>query len=285
MHKHYRCICWIMGISILCFLGGCGKQKNSQHQKETIGEKKEKTSDTLQWALYEGAEISSAIQKELNQRLIKKGLKPVEFVTVTPDYPEYLSGDLDYEKLVQYYLEQVEEGNFDLVTVPGISGNFDYYSIFVKAGALEPLGDYLNSGTQGGQLKNAYSNKVWEKLEYERDVYGVLTALTNFNCYLVANQDLAEQYGIDMETLSLDNWQDIVATVGKGEQEKGNHTFLPIYDFPAGRSVSRESALCDLLILDTFMNCISLGFYPMIIPCANREQIAGKNCRRVIFFW
>lgn len=249
MHKNHRWSCWIVGISAFCLLTGCEKQRNSQPQKETVGEKIEKASDALQWALYEGAEISPAIQEELNRWLMENGLEPVEFVTVMPDYPEYWSTDNNYEKMVQYYLEQVEKSDFDLVTLPQAVLGFEYYPIFVEAGALEPMDSYLETHSSGQELRDAYPEKVWKKLNYEGEVYGALTSDFKYNCYLVGNQTIAGQYGIDLQELSRENCLELAAEVGKKEQENGNSTFLPFFYYPAEKSAEREDSLCKLINL------------------------------------
>lgn len=247
MEKKLRHISMFIGFLGIYIFAGCGYQEKAQQQEQPLRADEGQVSDVLQWALYEGADIPLSIQEELNQKLMKKGLKPVEFVTVTADYPEYWSGDFDYEKLVQYYLEQVEKSDFDLVTLPQAVLGFEYYPIFVEAGALEPMDSYLETHSSGQELRDAYPEKVWKKLNYEGEVYGALTSDFKYNCYLVSNQTIAGQYGIDLQELSRENCLELAAEVGKKEQENGNSTFIPFFYYPAEKSAEREDSLCKLI--------------------------------------
>ncbi|MBQ6551170.1 MAG: ABC transporter substrate-binding protein [Lachnospiraceae bacterium] len=87
-------------------------------------------------------------------------------------------------------------------------GNELDFATYVGAGALYPLDEVLEKYGQG--VKALFSDEVWKAMTVNGHIYGI--PIKKDNCYLMSlvyNADLAEELGLDLESLHYNNWNDI----------------------------------------------------------------------------
>ena len=225
----------LAGLLAVSLVSGCGSKKGKNGDSETV---------KLNWVVFNMRGDREIYYESLNRVMKKKGL-PYE-ITFNSIEPEFHG---DYRAYVEEYLKQVKEGNYDLVSCPGLQNCYDTYQMAVDAELLEPMGEFLKKTDSGTALKGAYPSVVWESLERDGEIYGVLTPNMNLDYYAVFQQEYAKKYGIDASEVTLLNLEDIMTKVKEGEKESGNGDFVVSTGWQYLPWGAFELSPCELIIL------------------------------------
>ena len=212
--------------TLTCALfSGCGKKK-----------------ETLTWALFNMRGDQQVYLDALNETLEEKKL-PYRFSFANISIP--FEGD--YKAYVAEYVEEVKNGGFDLVSCPGIQNCYDTYKWMADENLLEPLNDFLEQEESGKTLKAAYPSVVWDSLDYNGDIYGVLTPVTDLNYYAVFQADYAEKYGIDISSATFQTMEESMRKALEGEA--GNPDFVISTPWPYIKLNGGESSPCEMVCI------------------------------------
>ena len=211
-------------IGNVCF--GCGK-------KET----------RLTWALFNMNGDQQVYLDALNEALEEKGLPfHLSFVNITIPFRG------DYKAYVREYIEEIKKGEFDLVSCPGIQNCYDTYRWMVDEELLTPLNDFLE-GESGQKLKEAYPAMIWDSLEEDGKIYGVLTPNTDLIYYGVFQMDYVEKYGIDVSTVTFSELESFMQAASEGEMQERNEAFVVSTPWQYIMLGQYETSPCELIYI------------------------------------
>lgn len=219
----------MLSFVMLCsLLSGCGETKKI----------------TVTWALFNLKGDQQVYLDALNEVMEEKGLPyQIQFANVSIPF------EGDYETYVNAYIEEIEKGDFDIITCPGVQNCYDTYKMIADKGLLVPWDDFLKNGGTGQKLKTAYPSPTWEAVKYDGVVYGVPTLITGLNYYAVFNVDYAEKYGIDLSTVRFSDLDEILHKAAEGEFGEGNQTFVPSTPWQHFWREGYEGSPCEMVYI------------------------------------
>ncbi len=221
-----KALCFtIIAVLIGVCLSGCGKKK-----------------ETMTWAFFNMRGDQQVYLDALNEKLKEKGL-PYQFRFVNMEIP--FEGD--YRAYVGEYIEEVKKGDFDLVSCPGIQNCYDTYKWMADENLLEPLDEFLEQEESGKALKSAYPSVIWDSLDHNGHIYGVLTPNTDLSYYAVFQVDHAEKYGIDLSSVSFSGLEGHLIDAAEGEV--GNGSFVVSTPWPYMKLDGGESSPCEMVCI------------------------------------
>lgn len=201
------------------------------------GGKTEEGAITLKWA-FAGGMPPEPYEEALNEALKKKGLPwRVAFTELDELMTNGLANPLSYKR-------QLEQENYDIVSCCDY-GHFFLYGILAREGLLEPLDLRMEETEEGGRLKAAYPEVVWDAVQVDGAVYGIpsLSAFVNGSGYYLAiNEEIAEKYQLDFEKLTPESLDAMLRTVTEKERAAGNVNFYGGY-FPVWNGNSQKTLL------------------------------------------
>ncbi len=219
----------MLSFVMLCsLLSGCGETKKI----------------TVTWALFNLKGDQQVYLDALNEVMEEKGLPyQIQFANVSIPF------EGDYETYVNAYIEEIEKGDFDIITCPGVQNCYDTYKMIADKGLLVPWDNFLKNGGTGQKLKTAYPSPTWEAVKYDGVVYGVPTLITGLNYYAVFNVDYAEKYGIDLSTVRFSDLDEILHKAAEGEFGEGNQTFVPSTPWQHFWREGYEGSPCEMVYI------------------------------------
>lgn len=219
----------MLSFVMLCsLLSGCGETKKI----------------TVTWALFNLKGDQQVYLDALNEVMEEKGLPyQIQFANISIPF------EGDYETYVNAYIEEIEKGDFDIITCPGVQNCYDTYKMIADKGLLVPWDDFLKNGGTGQKLKTAYPSPTWEAVKYDGVVYGVPTLITGLNYYAVFNVDYAEKYGIDLSTVRFSDLDEILHKAAEGEFGEGNQTFVPSTPWQHFWREGYEGSPCEMVYI------------------------------------
>ncbi len=231
-------------VGVLLIISGCLPREDKIDTSSSGEEiKREESKTKLKWALFNLDSEMVKYQDALNEILEDKGLLyEIEFADIQIDF------NGDYKAYINSYIEELKVGNYDIVDCPGIWFCYDTYTMMIQEGILSSWNQFLES-TEGKLLKNAYPDVVWDYLQYNDNIYGVLTPFTDINYYAVFNLNYAEKYKIDVFEVTWPTLEGYLQKVRDGEIE--NEEFIVSTPWPYLITGKYEPSLCDLIYINT----------------------------------
>ncbi len=176
---------------------------------------------TLTWALFNIKGDHQVYFDALNDTLRKKNLPyQIQFVNI----PVAFEGD--YKTYINTYIEEIEKGDFDIISCPGIQNCYDMYKMMADRQLLVPLDDFLKNNETGKGLKTIYPSIVWDAVKYKGATYGIPIPVFDLNYYAVFNVDFAKKYGVDLSQVQFSGLEEYLYEALEGEKSVKNDTFV-----------------------------------------------------------
>lgn len=271
-------------VSLLCaismlavMLGGCGgnSDKGSSQESSTGQEESQESKEESQTEESQSEESSeTAGGGETSAQDLEYVELKWDVLTFQPDYMKDL--DLVQAALDEYFKEKLncrvilnpmDWGTFsenvptklmsgeelDLVTISNIIS----YNTYANMGAFYPIDTLWDE--HGTNLKDLFSDGVWDSLKVNDHIYGV--PVLKDNCYIIGyiyNQDLADALELDMEQgwANIGEMEDFLVEAVKIRNEKfPEYADMPlIAEVPAAfpywvgmeRFLGNEFAVCNI---------------------------------------
>lgn len=209
---------------LLMLLCGCGKQeavleKETEVKEEVMDEKatiaartepkeetesvEEENGNLLTWAFLSAGMDLGPYEEGLNKALQEQGIPcQVKLIDVQASFEE---GDKAY---VQGYIDEIKKSKYDIISDMMIYNCYDLYGIMAQEGLLLPWKEAMETEDWGQSLKEAYPERIWETLDYQGNIYGLLTPYLDLRYYAVFRKSYAQASGIEIETVTWDTMEE-----------------------------------------------------------------------------
>ncbi|MCI8466319.1 MAG: hypothetical protein HFI63_10805 [Lachnospiraceae bacterium] len=245
--KKLVAVCMLFSLILSGVAGVSPKEPFRSSESKAIGQDQaEKPSEKqkLVWAFFDFPVEMEVYQNSLNEELEKKGLPyEIEFASVPASYG-------DYKTYTSSCVEEVEKGDYDIITCPDIINCYDLYTMLADKGILLPMTELLEKKEAGKKLKEAYPSVIWESMNYQGEIYGILTPDTCTNYYAVFHEAYADKYGIDVSQVTFASLEKHLRAARAGENRERNKNFV-VSDLLPYCLESLEFSPCGLISIDT----------------------------------
>ena len=185
---------------------------------------------TIKWGLigiWTGQADLSMSQEAVNELLAQMGSEyRIEIEAVSLSAPE--DDETDEEYAISY-VDAALSGGYDIITTVNSYNSYSIARMLADEGAAEPISEWLQTTDTGNALYAAYPESFWESLSYNGDIYGIANISTSLKCYAVFNADIADEYGIDLSDITID---DIAGILGSAAASGMGDDGVVIYSSP-----------------------------------------------------
>lgn len=245
--KRRKKTCFFTVLFLLALLAGC---QNKGGARVVVDETGPVDEDTVIW-MTDSPEFDAGFEEEFNRRLQELGCNSkVDFRGLPgEEYWHYAeTGELpDYS-------------NADIATLVGEYDFTSYYSDLAREGKICDLTAYLADGV-GKELYDSMPEEIWQSMEVDGHIYGILNPNVRINRYLAVNQTDIKRYSLDIqEGLTMEDLIQMAYVVQSEEKGRGlleaaysqdylPDTYLPANNYPKIAIYQQEGEWgADLLI-------------------------------------
>ena len=216
---------------ILIIAAGCGDHADASDGTEGLlttqndeedqeNEEDEEDPYTIKWGLLSVNPGDLTIYEEtVNDLLETMGCEyKIDLTSVS------ISFDGDYLDYVDSYADTVRSGDYDIITTACSYSGCSVVRLLADEGLVEPLGEWLMTDGTGSAVYDSYPSQVWEILEYDDEIYGLVPNVLVSKYYVVLNVSLAEKYDIEINDVSTSDIPDLLAQAqasGMGDENDG----------------------------------------------------------------